>query len=80
MATTLERASFGKPNSGWLNVKFDNAAGIAAAQTLTFTRGDGATVVGVVQKLLPYGSAYVSVTSSNRPSGVLLLPKGTAVV
>ena len=79
MATTLERASFSSPLNGWIKVKFDNATGIAAGNTLTFTKADGAILTGTVQKLLPYGSAYVNVATVNRPSGILLLPKGTAV-
>jgi hypothetical protein len=79
MATTLERASFGNPISGWIKVKFDNPAGIAAGNTLTFTKADGAILTGTVTRLLSSSSAYVNVLTSNRPSGVLLLPKGTAV-
>lgn len=82
MATTLERASFANQLGAHINLKFDNPAGIAAGQTLTVTTPplNGAKAITMfVEKLLPFGSASGMVLSIP-VSGVLLLPKGSAVV
>lgn len=80
MATTLERASFAHPVGGYINLKFDVATGIIAGQTLTITKPDGTTITGNVMQLLPLGQARLKVTSCSKPSGMNLIPKGSAVV
>jgi hypothetical protein len=79
MATTLERDSFAAPIGAVIQLKFDNPTGIAAGNTLTVTKPDGTTLAGTVTMLLPYGSAKVRVTACSKPSGMLRLPKGSAV-
>lgn len=81
MATTLERASFGNGLGAKINLKFDVPTGIVPGTALTITTPplNGSKVVTCnVVRLLPYGSAVAEVTSVPT-SGLLVIPKGSAV-
>jgi hypothetical protein len=79
MATTLSRASFAAPLGHYVRLKFVDPTGIAVANSLTVTKADGTTLSGTVTQLLPFGRAVLKVTACSKPSGMLLLPKGSAV-
>ena len=83
--TSLARAVFAKPLGGWINLKLLDPTGVTVGDTLTVTRPatgaspPGGTLSGTVFKLLPLGIAQIHVTACSRPSGALILPKGSAV-
>lgn len=79
MPTTLERSTFATPIGGTIRVKYDNPTGIAVGASQVITKPDGTTLTGTVQQILPYGSAMLSVIACSKPSGMLILPKGSAV-
>lgn len=75
--TTLERASFGNQPIGRINLKLNDMTGVAVGDTMTVTTAQGA-VTGTVTKFIG-SSLKLKVASQNRPSGTLLLPKGSPV-
>jgi hypothetical protein len=79
MATTLERYSFAKPINSYVRLKVVDPTGIAVGNSLTVTKPDGTTLTGTVNQLLPLGQLVLKVTASSKPSGMLLLPKGSAI-
>lgn len=81
MATTgtfLERAAFGNQAGGRVNLTLVTTAGVAVGDTMTITV-PGATLVGTVKKFIGSTGLKLGVTSVSKPSGLLLLPKGSAV-
>ena len=82
MATTgtfLERASFANQAGGRVNLKLVSITGVAVGDTMTVTKPDGSTLQGVVKKFIGGAGVKLGVTIVNKPSGLLLLPKGSAV-
>jgi hypothetical protein len=77
--TTLKRASFANQAGGRINLQLVSLTGVAAGDTMTVTKPDGSTLVGVVKKFIGDNSLKLSVTLVSKPSGLLLLPKGCAV-
>jgi hypothetical protein len=82
MATTgtaLERASFANQAGGRVNLTLVSTAGVAVGDTMTVTKPDGSTLIGVVRKFIGSTGVKVGVTVVSKPSGLLLLPKGSLV-
>jgi hypothetical protein len=81
MATTgtaLERASFGNQPLGRINLTLVSTAGVAVGDAMTVTTAQGA-VTGTVTKFIGSTGLKLKVVSQTRPSGTLLLPKGSPV-
>ena len=76
--TTLERASFSNQPGGKANLKLNDLTGVAVGDTMTVTTAQGA-VTGTVLKFIGGAGLKWKVTSMNRPSGTLVLPKGSPV-
>jgi hypothetical protein len=76
--TTLERASFGNQPLGRINLKLVTTAGVAVGDTMTVTTANGA-ITGTVTKFIGSTGLKLKVVSQTRPSGTLLLPKGSTV-
>jgi hypothetical protein len=76
--TTLERASFGNQPLGRINLKLVTTAGVAVGDTMTVTTAQGA-ITGTVTKFIGSTSLKLKVASQTRPSGTLILPKGSPV-
>jgi hypothetical protein len=82
MATTgtaLERASFANQAGGRVNLTLVSTAGVAVGDTMTVTKPDGSTLIGTVKKFIGSTGVKVGVTVVSKPSGLLLLPKGSLV-
>ena len=82
MATTgtfLERASFANQAGGRVNLTLVSTAGVAVGDTMTVTVPGGATLAGTVKKFIGSTGLNLGVTVVSKPSGLLLLPKGSAV-
>ena len=82
MATTgtfLERASFANQAGGRVNLKLVSTAGVAVGDTMTVTKPDGSTLTGTVKKFIGSTGVKLGVTVVSKPSGLLLLPKGSTV-
>jgi hypothetical protein len=82
MATTgtfLERASFGNQAGGRVNLTLVSTAGVVVGDTMTVTVLGGATLAGTVKKFIGSTGLKLGVTTVSKPSGLLLLPKGSAV-
>jgi hypothetical protein len=77
--TALARASFANQAGGRVNLKLVTTAGVAVGDTMTVTKPDGSTLTGVVKKFIGTTSLKLSVTAASKPSGLLLLPKGSTV-
>jgi hypothetical protein len=77
--TTLARASFGNQPIGRINLKLVTTAGVAVGDTMTVTTASGAAITGTVAKFIGTTSLKLKVASQTRPSGTLLLPKGSTV-
>ena len=76
--TTLARASFSNPPLAKVNLKLVTTAGVAVGDSMTVTTNNGA-VTGTVLKFIGSTSVKLKVASQGRPSGTLLLPKGSPV-
>ena len=76
--TTLERASFSNQPGGKANLKLVDLTGVAVGDTMTVTTANGA-VTGTVLKFIGGAGLKWKVSSMNRPSGTLVLPKGSPV-
>jgi hypothetical protein len=83
MATTLERAAFANQAGGRVLLTLVARGAIAAGDPLTVTVGSGqsagATLTGTVKKLIGANMLKLGVTAVSKPSGLLLLPKGSGV-
>ena len=83
MATTLERAAFANQPGGRVLLTLVSTGTIAVGDTLTVTVGSGqsagATLAGTVKKFIGANMLKLGVTTVSKPSGLLLLPKGSAV-
>jgi hypothetical protein len=79
MATTLERASFANQPGGRVNLTLVSTGIIAVGDTLTVTTPSGATLAGTVRKFIGSTGLKLGVTQVSKPSGLLLLPKGSSV-
>jgi hypothetical protein len=83
MATTLERAAFANQAGGRVVLTLVSTGIIAVGDTLTVTINSGAsagaTLAGTVKKFIGANQLKLGVTSVSKPSGLLLLPKGSAV-
>jgi hypothetical protein len=83
MATTLERASFANQAGGRVNLTLVSTAGINVGDTMTVTVGSGqsagATLTGTVKKFIGSTGIKLGVTVVSKPSGLLLLPKGSPI-
>ena len=77
--TALERAAFGNQAGGRVNLTLVTTAGVAVGDTMTITVPGGATLVGTVKKFIGSTGLKLGVTVVSKPSGLLLLPKGSAV-
>jgi hypothetical protein len=77
--TTLERASFANQAGGRVNLTLVTTAGVAVGDTMTVTKPDGSTLTGQVKKFIGSTGLKLGVTSVSKPSGLLLLPKGSTV-
>ena len=77
--TALERASFAAPIGMRVNLTLVSTAGVAVGDTMTVTKPDGSTLTGLVRKFIGSTSLKLAVTGSSKPSGLLLLPKGSTV-
>jgi hypothetical protein len=77
LGTNLERASFSNQPLGKVNLKLVDMTGVAVGDTMTVTTANGA-VTGTVLKFMG-ASLKLKVASMTRPSGTLLLPKGSPV-
>lgn len=76
--TTLERASFTNLKYGRVNLKLLSTTGVVIGDSMTVTTAQGA-VTGVVKKFIGSTSLKLGDCVYNRPSGTLLLPKGSPV-
>jgi hypothetical protein len=82
MATTgtfLERAAFANQAGGRVNLTLVSTAGVAVGDTMTVTVPNGATLAGTVKKFIGSTGLKLGVTTVSKPSGLLLLPKGSAI-
>ena len=79
MATTLERASFGNQAGGRVLLTLVSTGVIAVGDTLTVTAPGGYTLAGAVKKFIGANQLKLGVTAVSKPSGLLLLPKGSPV-
>jgi hypothetical protein len=77
--TALERASFANQAGGRVNLTLATTAGVAVGDTMTVTKPDGSTLTGTVKKFIGSTGLKLGVTSVSKPSGLLLLPKGSTV-
>ena len=76
--TTLERASFSNQPLGKVHLTLVSTAGVAVGDSMTVTSANGA-VTGTVLKFVGSTAIKLKVASMTRPSGTLLLPKGSPV-
>lgn len=76
--TTLERASFANLKYGRTNLKLVTTAGVAVGDSMTVTTAQGA-ITGTVKKFIGSTSLKLGDVTFNRPSGTLILPKGSPV-
>ena len=65
-------------NPGRINLNLNDLTGVAVGDSMTVTTAQGA-VTGTVLKFIGSTSVKLKVVSQNRPSGTLLLPKGSPV-
>jgi hypothetical protein len=82
VAANLTRPSFAHQVNNWVNIKLTNMTGVAVAGTLTVTVPalyGSYQLIGIVNKLLPFNSVQLNITSVTKPSGIQLLPEGSAV-
>lgn len=79
MATTLERNAWIHGKNSHTNLKFVAPGTIAVGNNLTLTTPKGKIVLATVEQLRPYSGAKVKITQVPT-SGILVLPKNTAVV
>jgi hypothetical protein len=82
MATTgtaLECASFANQAGGRVNLTLVSTAGVAVGDTMTVTTPSGATLAGTVKKFIGSTGLKLGVTVVSKPSGLLLLPKGSTI-
>jgi hypothetical protein len=77
--TTLERASFANQAGGRVNLTLVSTVGVAVGDTMTVTKSDGSTLTGTVKKFIGSTGLKLGVTQVSKPSGLLLLPKGSTV-
>ena len=77
--TTLERASFANQMGARVNLTLVSTAGVAVGDTMTVTKLDGSTLVGTVKKFIGSTGLKLGVTVVSKPSGLLLLPKGSSI-
>lgn len=77
--TALKRASFANQAGGRINLQLVSLAGVVAGDTMTVTKPDGSTLTGTVRKFIGDNSLKLAVTVVSKPSGLLLLPKGSTV-
>ena len=78
--TTLARASFANQPLGRVNLKLASTTGVAVGDSMTVTKPDGSTLTGTVRKFIGSTSLKLGVVSASKPSGLLLLPKGSTVL
>lgn len=76
--TTLERASFAGLKFARINLKLLSTTGVVVGDTMTVTTAQGA-VTGTVKKFIGSTGLKLGDCVYNRPSGTLLLPKGSPV-
>ena len=76
--TTLERASFSNQPLGKVNLKLVDLTGVAVGDSMSVTTAQGA-VTGTVLKFIGGAGIKLKVASMTRPSGTLVLPKGSPV-
>ena len=77
--TFLERAAFGNQAGGRVNLTLVTTAGVAVGDTMTVTVPSGATLAGTVKKFIGSTGLKLGVTVVSKPSGLLILPKGSAI-
>ena len=77
--TFLERAAFGNQAGGRVNLTLVTTAGVAVGDTMTITVPGGATLAGTVKKFIGSTGLKLGVTVVSKPSGLLLLPKGSSI-
>jgi hypothetical protein len=76
--TTLERASFVNLKYGRTNLKLLSTTGVVVGDSMTVTTAQGA-ITGVVKKFIGSTGLKLGDVTFQRPSGTLLLPKGSPV-
>ena len=77
--TTLSRPSFANQAIGRVNLKLVTTAGVVVGDSMTVTKPDGSSMVGTVTKFIGSTGLKLKVVSVSKPSGLLLLPKGSTV-